>query len=373
MRTLTLPTAALLTIFVALLSIATVVPLHGRPRSVDAGLVIGLSREHTIWIAMQGDSVTIRRGAGLYVPRRSGWWRVGYQWGRANRRGRRCSVTLLGATPDSAAQSSGTFGIVGVWAAPLGRTPVRAKADHAALCARNQTDTISIDFVGTDHIALVNTRQYWGDTNAERGFANSSWLGSLDSLARYGYVADESEEIVAGPIAHDTVEAIFRQCTDSLTILAALPKANDADREAVEWSQGFWRQLSLTRDRGRWGYEAIHRSACNACGNEAYLCPARARPPSSIVGADAPPVAWTEIRRRVPDAIDAFASPNGGMVVVRDSTSLRVFAASAATLGAERRRIPLSAEERIAVLQWAVGSPIGRWSAVMQRALTPTS
>ena len=85
-------------------------------------------------------------------------------------------------------------------------------------------------------------------------------------------------------------------------------------------------------------------------------------PPAKLIAYDTLCLSWQYIKDRVPDAADAFTSPNRDMALVITKTKLLVYSISGGQLGSEAlARIDLQPGTSVIMAEWATGSYVDSW------------
>jgi len=85
-------------------------------------------------------------------------------------------------------------------------------------------------------------------------------------------------------------------------------------------------------------------------------------PPSNLIFYDSLVLSWYKIRDRVPDAVDAFTSPNKDIALVKTKNKLLVFRISPGQLvGDPIKEIRLKEGTDIIMAEWATGSYVENW------------
>jgi hypothetical protein len=309
-----------------------------------AAVLLGLGQDSTLWIATSADTLIVRRGPGIFVPRRDGFWQV--RWVGAT-----CPPKIV---PQPV--GGGSRGAVALTAAPLGRHAVLPTIEHPTVCdPAYNTDSdenvhyeAALRFIGTDHLVMEYHYVNEGESAQTRLFVNAAVVLALDDVGRRGFGLEDWSWESAPPLDREEQEALLADCLDSL--------ASEGSRTPV---------LTIRRGMGRWVYDGAAYSDCSMCNNEVDVCRIDARPPREVVGFDSLTVAWSAIAHRVPRAIDAFTSPRGDFAVVRDSAGLQVFRAAGGALADRRGAIPLTIEADIVLAQWALGASVRRWDAIL--------
>ncbi|MDA8442020.1 MAG: hypothetical protein M0Z55_06550 [Peptococcaceae bacterium] len=85
-------------------------------------------------------------------------------------------------------------------------------------------------------------------------------------------------------------------------------------------------------------------------------------PPANLIFFDTLFLNWQNIKDRVPDAIDAFTSPNRDIALIKTKTKLFVYGISDDQLDNDPlAQIELKAGENIIMAEWATGSYVDNW------------
>lgn len=85
-------------------------------------------------------------------------------------------------------------------------------------------------------------------------------------------------------------------------------------------------------------------------------------PPTKLIFFDTLCLSWQSIKDRVPDAVDAFTSPNRDIALVVTKTKLYVYAMSVGQLDSEPlTKIEMKEGESVIMAEWATGSYVNNW------------
>ncbi len=376
-------------------------------------LLLGLRSydPRTVAIETIGDSVSIRSGFGLIVPRRSGFWRVGIGEPTADMAGYRGRVlakqgldsllsdaaidSLREAASNRAAEQSSASDTAPpvadtassaddyaptnmhgeplhegecfaelVWAAPSGSWP---SGPPKFECEEDETwgGEASLSFVGPHHVSV-----YLGVTaDVSYSFRRGSALGSLDSLAVRGLRSpDDSLGRAGWPPANARTKHEIRRCE----IEYAQGMGRGADPEPDEYN-GDYQGTIIERKPGRWAYARYYANTSYAGRGSEGMCDMRVPVPASVTGWDSLTVPWAKIKKQVPGAVDAFSSPRGDILVVATAQEVRVYRVRGATIGRLLGRATWQSSTGfefgggmqpgyVVMSQWAVGQGAERWS-----------
>jgi hypothetical protein len=311
----------------------------------DSGLLIGLDdgtlnprRLWTLWVSVQSGSVSLVQLRGrLLVPRRDGFW-----W--------------LSLDP------ADTGKVPGAWRVGSDRGPLQlgrkarnveeAEAEDEFGCTGRSQDW-RIEFVNDSYLAL--TEESGGSC-----FGRSSQDFQVRVL-RY----EPGSDTVAGP-AVAAPEMLAGLGPQVMREAAGLTGQEIEPIDPLSWS--------IQRGRGRW----VARGARMVGGSVAWrndfdlpgVLPARAvRNPDLRPG-------WDVVLDSVPDALDAFSSPSGGLLVVLTRKELLAYLPLSGRLGrpALRRANPVAPNRSTPVMvEWATGPHVRTWDTVVRSALESTS
>jgi hypothetical protein len=85
-------------------------------------------------------------------------------------------------------------------------------------------------------------------------------------------------------------------------------------------------------------------------------------PPANMVAYDILQVPWTEIKDSIPQAVDAYTSPNGDIAVVLTRSELLLYSISQKKLsGKQQGRIALEEGSSVIMAEWALGEYVQSW------------
>lgn len=95
-------------------------------------------------------------------------------------------------------------------------------------------------------------------------------------------------------------------------------------------------------------------------------------PPPKIVNYDELYISWNKIKERVPEAVDAFVSPNKDMAVIITENFIHVYALSKGEVAKKpMEKIKLLDGETVVMAEWATGNYVEKWkSLITERMLS---
>lgn len=126
---------------------------------------------------------------------------------------------------------------------------------------------------------------------------------------------------------------------------------------------GFEKNFGLTRKNGHWYLRGRIIYTYQDANNPSYMdFNVNLIPPAKLIFYDTLCLSWQYIKDRVPDAVDAFTSPNQNMALVLTKTKLQVYAISAGQLGSEPlARIDLQTGASVIMAEWATANYVDNW------------
>jgi hypothetical protein len=349
------------------------------PLSAQSGVLIGVSappgrltdsashplRYQTLWIVRDAARPIRATIPDLLVPRADGWWRVGT-----------VAICPTGGPPNEDVEV--------LWRARADSTPVVTELCHevprgdlpllmhaedsaAADSARRELvrcswSEIQVKFLSPEHMAVGETTGQTEECEPRGG----RWYQSYYTSRFHGDSSLALAEL-AGPRA-DSLGRI------ALSRVAREVAPEDLCTNILEGYQpgglidggGAWYP---SRDRGRWAPVLFEQVGTADCQLHATV---EASLPRAFTSHDGLRPPWTALAKRIPALQDAFASPNGDLVIAKVRDSLLVYFADGRELSRRIAAVPLSAGE-IVMIQWATGRHVARWNeeiaTMMRRGL----
>lgn len=132
--------------------------------------------------------------------------------------------------------------------------------------------------------------------------------------------------------------------------------SSDNVAKAMEFSETNW---GLFRRGGRWVLRG--RKASPDKGDFKEFDIAYAAPRSLTTYDDLYP-SFNTIKAKIPEAVDAFSSPNKDFVVVLTNKELLVLTIQGSSLGEIKQRTSLRKNETVVMANWATGHYVDEWS-----------
>lgn len=340
-------------------SLRLLLALIGSPIALGAqqrGLLIAFDSDSTIWLTVSNATGDVRRGPGLLVPRRVGFWRVGTEQTFIKRRD----------APDTAGADSSELGdwyTTSLWASAVGHapvTPIDSTLPVDDWAAYGGSRTVAVTFVGPDYFAVDDDLEQDGPMLA---YDRTLYIGSLDSLEHVGYArrgfGGRPRDARLTP---RVLRANFANCVRWSRQHGDI--AIDADAPGDE-------SWGIVRAPGRWTYVRRFGFGTGVARGNYTDCDVSIRPPSAMVGKDLLAPSWSIVKRRIPKARDAFSSPSGDLLIVLTDSAAHVYRPRGTRLGRAIFQTPVP-PGKVIMAEWATGSTIDDWTRALGTLLTGT-
>jgi len=332
-----------------------------------SGLLLGIRQYggyETLWIAPRdsdGQWQVVARGNGLLAPRRSGFWWIGVHGEPPPYR--EDAARAEAGAPVKPVRWYDWF----VWATPVEKAPVVGGAWYEDAEDREQyggVRTLSITFVGPDYVATSETFETHGPALSYNSILT---VRPIDQLTEPEELVFQAKQItdVLGPEADAVVERTGRKAARANKDYADKDNLDAGSEEFFEGALTYW---GIFRGRGDWDVTVLkgHSSGAQRGYHMDFDLPMRL--PTAVTGAGPRP-SWSFVLDRDPDAEDAFDSPTGDVTIIEKNHQLMVYSRTTGATDAAARKplltIPLNPTANIVMAQWATGSHVDRWTAIV--------
>lgn len=266
----------------------------------------------TLWISSEDGKIKpILEADGLFVPRKSGFWKIGVRY---------------------------DYPFGWLFAYPAGRE--EQKNDFIPPAADSKS-VRTILYVGNDYISTECT----------------VFSGNSPSKSIYQVIPiDNAENPKAVKISDISGPAGRRALMDGASD-AVIPDVDGKNNYEKYNEENF----ALTRRNGHWIMKG--RLNCADDNSDAYIdYNIKAIPPSTLVVYDNLAISWNEIKLRVPDALDAYTSPEKDFAVIITGNSILCYSINNGSLGDKPlRKIKLKDRDNVVMAEWALGRYTEKW------------
>jgi hypothetical protein len=203
--------------------------------------------------------------------------------------------------------------------------------------------TNKINYIGNDFISIENNTKYKNQNLSKLKIVPIDSLPGLKGIKLSDVVSDER------------IKTVNTQVQNIYTLLK-----KNGDEILVENS--LEDNLGLLRNAGHWYfYRHIDFQKNNLISNEDFRL--NIIPPANLIFYDELCVSWTDIKERVPDAVDVYTSPNKDLAIILTKYNrLIIYGVNSGILD----KIPLKIlvlknNEKIIMAEWATGSYSENW------------
>lgn len=133
------------------------------------------------------------------------------------------------------------------------------------------------------------------------------------------------------------------------------------DQEEMKYMEKNW---AVARRSGRW----ILRGRTESGDFDiAYATP------SILTTYDDLYISFNSIKKIVPDAVDAYTSPNKDILLIVTNTNIKVFSIDNKDIGKIKADIKLKDNESVIMGQWATGEYVEEWAKVVNKVLSSSA
>ena len=336
---------------------------------VQTGVLIGLRSEdtsngsddkysyRTLWISSTNDEINpILEMENIFFPRRSGFWKLAVKETNEDNK----TEEYISSNNVSMEDTKEEMQLRNRTMALEGLAELKKSESHGIDFSRwpeNTTGKITrkINYVGNDYIS-VETVGKGMDTITNADWQTSKLeLLAIDSLPNGSGVkiSDISGENGTRAIKSAWERTIANLEIDSPDILY---------REELLENFGMERKLGNWLFKGRINY--IKNNEFNVADYSINLIP-----PSEVVFYDTLFVPWTNIKDRVPSALDVYTSPNKDVAIVITNEELLIYDINGNDLDRYPRiRLDLKEGETVIMAEWATGKYVENWEKTFQRS-----
>ncbi|AFM42455.1 hypothetical protein Desaci_3574 [Desulfosporosinus acidiphilus SJ4] len=295
-------------------------------KSAISGVLLGLKipegndeTYQTLWLAASAKKLhPVLMGPNIFFPRSSGFWVLQAQ------------KVITGALKDDELSAHDISTKI------LENQSKTMKTNKSVVSEKNQQRII--DYVGNDYVTIENKID---------GVDQLQVLPVDKISAQEGVkISDLLEN--GGSNVYNNARA---QVLQALKNEGILPKDNDRSGE----------NFGLARKNGHWYLQG--RVNYQYEGSPRYIdYNVNLIPPAKMISYDTLCLSWQNIKDRIPDATDAFTSPNRDIALITTKTELYVYGITNDRLDREPLTdLKLKEGEAVIMSEWATGSYVDNW------------
>lgn len=306
------------------------------------GLVLGLRytgrdskgeieyKYRTLWIGAENKKLhPVMETGGIFFPRHGGFWRI------ESRR-----ITGGNRTED-------------VFYAYSVLNGGKEKLNDLTIDAgkwRDKTGSIirNISYICNDYVGIESTGSGGYSNGSDKWNQNTIQLQLVDNLPNL-------KSVKISDISGETgIQALSNGKRDMLKQLD-MENIDLQDKVPQDENYGLFRAAGHWLFKGRLDYK--DQGKYKFCDFNINIIPS-----SDLVFYDDLWVSWTQIKDRVPEAVDAYTSPNKDIAIIITKDRILIYAINAGTLGdTPIKRINLKNGETVIMAEWARGSYMENW------------
>lgn len=280
----------------------------------------------TLWINYDGEVASISELPFLFVPRRTGFWKL-----------------------QVSREITNNHGVDYFIAAPIGKEMKKAniKVENT-----DYYDFKSINFVGNDYVCYERDIKSGVKDYRQFNESHSLEVVPLDTI----YTSSEVPIIASKVLGEKGIEGLNSGAKSYLRTIPATDK--DLLYDTPEPTN-----FGVFRENGKWLLRGRLNYASSSVKNKYVDFKVDIKASESLVNYDSLFPSWEVIKQKVPSALDAYTSPNKDIVVVLTNSKLLVYAIKNNILGqAPLKELPLKNSEVSVMAQWATDDYVKIWS-----------
>lgn len=281
----------------------------------------------TLWISAKDKAFApILETKGIFFPRKSGFWRLESERIEENDR----KEDILSAYNISKRKSNESELLLDGW--------------------ENKTGSIirKICYVGNDYVSFETSGLGYYIDSKEKWEENRLQIQPVDNLITMNGVS---------------IVDFFGEEGQSIMEAAKSGFLESVDGRGIDYIKGFDedKNFGLSRRNGHWYFvgRIDYKEGDSKKFADYHL---NLIPPSKLVYYDTLYLTWNEIKDRVPEAVDAFTSPNKDIAVITTKNKIQIYTMTMGGLAKSPvETIPLKDGEMVIMAEWARGDYVSSW------------
>lgn len=319
------------------------IEIQAKENSLKSGVLIGLKSfdkkdeyvYRTLWISSNNSSLNgIEEITDLLFPRKSGFWKL---------------------TSQKVKNGDVTQDVLEVYDLSRKDEAFAAPPDINLFNKQNKTGRIykSIMYLCNDYVSIeVDGSGKYNDSQ-EKWKENRLHLIPVDSVSSLKGV--KISEIAGN-------NGLKELRTGKKDLLLKLGGVVELNRDLEEENFGVVRRTGHWILRGRVNYERNSEVAYSDYNINVV-------PPEKLVFYDTLSINWNSIKNKVPDAVDAYTSPNKDIAIILTKSKLFIYAMTKGRLEDKPlEKIDLREGEVAVMAEWATGNYVDNWNNTINKA-----
>lgn len=278
----------------------------------------------TLWIASKNKKLhPILETENIFYPRKSGFWKMGVNTESMNKNKKDIIYSYNVSIGD--------------------KTPGPNIEAQSKVMTINVDVNNIINYVGNDYVSIEN------NNIAPDSVISKLQIIPIDSLPNLRAV-----KIV--DLASNNITATTNLNENYFDNIYNKYNNNVLDRGNLDTNFG------LIRKAGHWYFEGrVDYKINNKISYADYRI--NLIPPSNLVFYDELSITWTDIKEKVPDAVDAYTSPNKDLaIILSKNNKILIYEINKGVLGKQPIKVvKLRQDEKIIMAEWATGSYVDNW------------
>ncbi len=281
--------------------------------------VTGNSAYRTLWITNDGELQDVYEVDDILFPRKEFW-----------------TLKVIPSSEDNDKESLEIKAITG----PLKEVDQEFTQEYDG-------QAFDLTFVGNNYISLLIKNDKFDFSNQ----APQAMTVSLDNKNIF-------TPVMVGDLIGPPAEAAFRFSLEESLGSEVLEGMDD------EAFNKFNSNFILKRHHGNWRMESRI-----TLDEKILRIPVAYKPTENVVTYDDLPISWQEIKRKIPQAQDAFCAPGKSFLLVRTSKYLAMYGIDGNNnlTEAPLQRIEIDETDEIIMAEWARGDFVHRWTDVVAK------
>lgn len=337
---------------------------------IHTGVLIGLRSENkssnndseneynyrTLWISSKNNEINpVLEIENIFFPRRSGFWKIEMKKATQDSRSEQYISANNVLMEDNKAEIQLKARMMRNEEIPTNNEDVAPELDFSKWGEKTGEIKRKINYVGNDYISVETIGKGEYIVGSENWESSKLQILPIDGLPN-------GRGVKISDILDETGVISLKSAWEKAINYLEIDNSNILYREELLENFGMDRKLGHWFLEGRINY--IKEKEFNTADYSISLIP-----PPKVVVYDTLFVPWTNIKDRVPRALDAYTSPNKDIAIVLTKRELLIYDIYGNDLGRyPREKLKLKEGETIIMAEWATGQYVDRWEDIFQKS-----